>query len=474
MRYNVKILILFLFLAGNLSAQDSLFIRSYGLIGYNYGEKIIQTADSGFILLGNKSGFVGNTDMYLIKVDKYGNYMWDKAYGYDEVNWAEDFVKTKDNGFVITGYMTVPENNNDYNIMLVKTDFAGNLQWMKNYGGSNWDLAHSLIETPDSGFIIAGETYSYGNGNNDIFFLKTDKNGDSVWMKTYGGLNTDIGYDINYCHDGNFIMTGVTNSFGHGGYDAYLMKLDNNGDSIWSRTYGDTLDDKAFAGIETFDHGIAITGSTNDFNAQGQDACILKIDSTGNKKWINTYGGPNDEEQYDIIEMPQKGFFSVGYTTSFGYVGSKEFYMIITDQDGWFITGPTYGGEDNDVAYSCINTLSGGLAIIGTTESMGLGISNILFLKSDSMGSTNINSYIHITDIDDNLSESQNISIFPNPASDNITISYDSNLKLNNIMILDLIGQPIKSIHPEPGTNTTIDLSDLPNGIFLIVIKEDN
>lgn len=473
MKHTLKILIFFMIVSVKLNAQDSLYIRTYGLKGYNYGEKIIQTADSGFTILGNKSGFVGNTDVYLIKTDKYGGFVWDKAYGSDEVDWAEDFVKTKDNGYAIAGYITIPQNNDDYNILLMKTDSVGTLLWMKNYGGSNWDLAHSLVETPDSGFIVTGETYSYGNGNNDAFVLRTDKNGDSLWMKTYGGQNSDNAYDISACNDGSFILTGSTRSFGKGGYDIYLLKIDTSGDTLWTRTYGDTLDDKAFAGIETSDNGIAVTGSTYNFNANGKDAYILKTDENGNQQWLRVYGGSLEEEQYDIIEKPYGYLFTAGYTSSFGYVGTKELYMINTDSYGWFMTGPTFGGSKEDVANSCINTLSGGLAIIGSTESMGLGLSNILLLNSDSMGNTNINAYIHITNISENPVEEKNLNIFPNPASDQLTIVNDPNNKLDAILFYDILGNLYKEIHPGNGSISNIDLTDLPDGIFLIIIRDE-
>lgn len=470
MKRSIFAILILLLATVSVYSQDSLFIRTYGLIGYNYGEKVIQTPDSGFIILGNKSGFIGNTDAYLIKTNKYGDYSWDKAYGNAEIDWAEDFVRTYDHGYVIAGYMTVPESNNDYDIMLLKTDSIGNLLWTYHYGGTSWDFAHSIIETPDSGFIITGETYSFGNGNNDVFFLKTNKEGDSLWMKTYGGINSEIGYDINLCHDDNYIITGITNSFGHGMYDAYLIKINPEGDTIWSKTYGDTLDDKAFAGIETSDHGFAITGSTRNYGVQGQDAYILKTDASGNENWIRTYGGSNEEEDYDIIEMPNNNLFIVGYTKSFGNIGSKEFYMIITDPGGWFVTGPTFGGEEDETARACINTMTGGLAIVGSTESLGLGLSNILLLKSDSMGATNIGSHVHITDLEEYVSNNS-YTIYPNPSSGLITIVNDPNVIPDKIEIFDQMGQKVYSVENVYEYEMTFDLSDLCSGTYLMVVN---
>jgi hypothetical protein len=447
------------------SAQDSIFNKTYGQIGYNYGEKVIQKIDSGYIILGNKSGFIGNTDVYIVRTNKTGNFIWDKAYGGSEVNWAEDIKPTADGGYIITGYISIPNNDNDYNIMLLKTDSVGNTEWLKNYGGSNWDLGHSVVETADSGFIVAGETYSFGNGNNDIFLLKTDKNGDSLWSKFYGGQNTDVAYDISVCHDGNFIVTGYTNSFGKGGFDAYLLKINPYGDTLWTRTYGDTLDDKTFSGIETQDHGFALTGSTMNFNAQAQDGVIFKADSAGNFLWARVIGGINNEEFYDIFQNSDQSLFMAGYTESFGYVGTKDFYMVKIDKDGWYIFGPTSGGDQADIAKSCIPTSDGGYAVIGTTERWGPGILNILLIKMNSVGYLDT-SYSHITGINEH--SLRNFSIFPNPVSDNLHINIPAEHLLSDIIVYNYIGQVVSKTKQVDGYVTNIDFSGFPEGIYII------
>ncbi|MFA4852551.1 MAG: T9SS type A sorting domain-containing protein [Bacteroidales bacterium] len=461
MKHLLNILILLEIAPLLSSAQDSVFNKTYGQIGYNYGEKVIQKSDSGYIILGNKSGFVGNTDVYIVRTNNTGNIVWDKAYGGSEVNWAEDIKPTADGGYIITGYMNIPDNN-DYNIMLLKTDSGGNTEWLKNYGGSNWDFGHSVVETADSGFIVAGETYSFGNGNNDVFLLKTDKNGDSLWSKFYGGSNTDIAYDVSVCHDGNFIITGYTNSFGKGGYDAYLLKITSSGDTLWTRTYGDTLDDKTFSGIETQDHGIVLTGSTMTFNAMAQDGVIFKADSAGNFLWAGVIGGIYNEEFYDILQNSDESLFMAGYTESYG---SKDFYMVKTDKDGWYNFGPTSGGDKTDIAKSCIPTSDGGYAIIGTTERWGPGISNILLIKTNSVGYLDT-SYSYITGIDEH--SIRNFSIYPNPVSDNLHINIPEERLLSDIVVYNYLCQVVSKTKPADGHVTNIDFSGFPEGIYII------
>lgn len=469
MKFLFSICVLCLFFAGNAISQDSVFIRSYGLTGYNYGEKIIQDADTGFLILGNKSGFVGNTDVYLVKTNKYGNLVWDKAFGSDEINWADDFVFTTDSKYAIAGYMSITANNNDYNLMLIKADADGNMLWMKNYGGNNWDIAHSILETPDGGFIIVGETYSFGNGNSDVFLLKTDKDGDSLWSKTYGGINNDAAYDISFCHDGNYIITGMTNSFGNGGYDAYLLKINPSGDTLWTKTFGDTLDDKAYAGIETKDHGIIFAGSTRNYNVQNQDGIILKTDSIGNYLWKQLINGEENEDLSDIVQDKNENFFFVGYTESYGYVGTQDFSISFRDKNGNFITGITYGGEKQDYANACINTNTGGYAIVGTTESMGPGISNILVIKMDSLLHTNSTNYIHVLDISEQ--EKNDIIIYPNPVSEYLFINISETNTLKNISIYNITGNIIFQKEIDNYNNLSIGFKEIPEGVYIIRLQ---
>lgn len=459
--------ILFLLLFPIISfGQDTVFIKSYGQKGYNYGMKVMQTSDDGYIILGNKSGFVGNTDVYLLKTDFAGNYIWDKAFGSGEIDWAEDIITTKDHGYVITGFQTT-NLSSDYNFMLLKTDSIGNMIWIKNYGGSNWDLAHSVIETPDSGYIMVGETYSFGNGNNDIYILKTNKNGDSLWSKVYGGFQNDVANDISNVHDGNFLITGTTSSFGKGKDDIYIIKINNTGDTLWTKTFGDTLDDKANAGIETVDHGIAITGSTQNFGAKAMDGFLMKLNSTGNELWTRVYGGPNEEECYDLIQKANEQYFMAAFTSSYGFVGSQDFYMLVADKNGWYINGTTFGDEKDEAAKSCVRAIDNGFAVIGTTASMGLGITNILFIKTDSLGNSNASTYTHITDIQEE-SALEDFSLYPNPVDNLLNIRFPQKNSLQSILIWNSIGQCVYDSKVYNNYSAKVDFSSLQEGIYIV------
>lgn len=462
-----RLIYLLIFFPLIISAQDNKFVRTYGLKGYNYGEKAIQTKDNGYLLLGNKTGFMGNTDVYIVKINSTGKIVWDKAFGDTQINWAEDFIQTSDKAYMITGYTTSGENN-DYDILIMKIDTSGNLLWKKNYGGEKWDLGHSITETLDKGFLISGETYSEGNGNNDILLLKINSNGDSIWNKSYGGTLHDAAHDITRCQDSSYLITGYTNSYGNGAFDMYILKVNQLGDTIWTKTIGGPLDDKAFSGIENKNHEIVLTGSTLNYNAKKQDGIIVKTDSIGNYKWERLIGGDNNEEFYEIIENINGGYFITGYTESYGYAGTKDCYSILTNSDGWFIGGPTYGRENFDISKSCIQTSDKGYLTIGSTESLGLGLSNILIVKRDSNTFTNENNYSHFTDIE--TYNEKSIALYPNPVADFLYIKTDHNNPMKEVIMYNTVGSIVYRKNTDSNVSHTISFKDFQKGVYIISI----
>jgi ribosomal protein S11 len=165
-------------------------------------------------------------------------------------------------------------------IFLIKTDASGNLQWAKTYGGTGWDYAYSVQQTSDGGYIVAGHTNSFGAGYYDIFLIKTDANGNVIWAKTYGGTYSDYASSVQQTSDGGYIVAGYTFSFGAGINDIFLIKTDANGNVIWAKTYGGTVGDEAYSVRQTSDGGYIVAGGTWSFSVEG--AFLIKTDANGN------------------------------------------------------------------------------------------------------------------------------------------------------------------------------------------------
>ena len=266
--------------------------------------------------------------------------------------------------------------------LLVSGLYAGAVTkvWEKIYGGDIWDGAEAIIPTKDGRFIVAGYTMSFGNGIYDVYLMKIDENGNKIWQKTYGGSDDDIALAITSTKDGGFIIVGYTESFGNGKSDVYLIKIDENGNKIWQKTYGGNKSEGAFAITKTEDGGFIVAGETESFSVNGWDIYLIKIDKDGNKIWQKTYGGKDYEEASAITKTKDGGFIVVGGTNSFGN-GEMDVYLIKIDKDGTKVWERAYGGRSLDEAYAVTPTKDGGFIVGGYTESFGNGVSDAYLIK---------------------------------------------------------------------------------------------
>jgi hypothetical protein len=305
--------------------------------------------------------------------------LWTKTYG----DWHEDggfsIDQTTDGGYIVTGSIFVIQKN-DYDLWLLKTDSLGDTLWTKTYGGDEWDYGVSIQQTPDHGYIIAGQTESYGPGYTNIWLLKADSLGDTLWTKTYGGTGNQYTYSVKKTMDSGYIISGCTNSYGAGGLDAWLIKTDSLGDTLWTKVYGGYYHDVASSVIQTPDMGYAFTGLT-----QLMDLYIVKTDSLGSMQWAKCYAGINVEWGYDIQETPGSGYIIIGITSSLG-AGAGDIWLLKTDSLGDTLWTKTYGGEDEDFGYAIDRTSDGGYILAGYTESIGAGARDVYVIKTDSLG----------------------------------------------------------------------------------------
>jgi len=164
--------------------------------------------------------------------------------------------------------------------------------WAASYGGSYPDYVSSIQQTSDGGYIVAGHTLSFGVGDRDFWVLKLDEEGNVEWQKAYGGSDYDWATSIQQTDDGGYIVAGYTFSFGAGGYDFWVLKLNENGNVEWQKTYGGSDDEEAYSINQTDDGGYIVAGgSTYSFEPGGYDVWVLKLDEEGNVEWQKTYGG---------------------------------------------------------------------------------------------------------------------------------------------------------------------------------------
>jgi hypothetical protein len=274
----------------------------------------------------------GGNDVYLVKTDANGNMLWNKTYGGTGTDQGDSVIQTSDGGYAITGYSNSFGTN--YDVLLVKTDANGVMQWNKTYGGTGIDHAFSLVQTSDGGYAVAGITISFGSGGYDVYLVKTDASGTMQWNKTYGGTGHDYGYSLILTNDGEFAIGGYTNSFGVIGNDFYLVKASADGTMQWNKTYGGVFNDMARSLIRTSDGGYALAGYTNSFGLGGDDMMLLKMDASGNMQWNETFGGTGTDQGYAVVRAGDGGYVVAGHSDSFSTL--FDMFLFKTDIQGDF------------------------------------------------------------------------------------------------------------------------------------------
>ena len=319
--------------------------------------------------------------------------LWSRTYGGSYWDVCNAVQVTSDGGFVLAGE-TESFGAGVAQWYVVKTDAEGDTVWTRMYGGNSWDECYSVEETTDGGFILGGYTHTYGAGDDDIWLVKTDGTGNTVWMQTFGGVESDYCYSVREAADGGYVIGGNTRSFGDGGVDFWLVKTDESGDSVWSRTYGGSSHDVCYSVIQTLDGGFALCGFTRSYGPAapfGSNMWLVRTDDAGDTLWTRTFGGVSGSECNTVEQTSDGGFLLGGHTWSFG-IGTPEYdnvYLVKTDSNGEVEWTQTLGGVYSDVCRQVRQTEDGGYILGGITSSFGIGApaySNAWVIRVDADG----------------------------------------------------------------------------------------
>ena len=272
-------------------------------------------------------------DIFVIKTDAQGNLEWQRSYGDAQDETANSIDISIDGGFIISGEV-INENTGFSLCYLIKIDNEGELDWSNTFGGSQNDNGLSVISTNDAGFAITGMTRSLGDSNGDVWLIKVNSNGEMEWERTYGGDDTEYGRTIQQTVDGGYIIIGQTESFGLGYNDAYLIKTDSQGNEIWSQTFGGQGTDQGRQVVNTLDEGYLISGYTDSFGTLGGfNFWLVKANSLGELEWQRFYGEQGDDRGLSGIQTSDGGYAIAGYTNS-GTSSGSDILFIKTDNNG--------------------------------------------------------------------------------------------------------------------------------------------
>jgi len=454
-------------------AGDTLWTRTYGeksdttiniVNGSgNEGYSLTQTSDNGFLFVGERHAFAGGqSDAYAVRLDNEGELLWAKTYGGGDNDYAYAVSETDDGGFVMAGF-TESYGAGIRDMYLFKTDNTGELDWARTYGGTSIDAAFDMQQTADGGFILVGYTFSF-SGSSDIYVIRTDATGEVLWQKTYGGALNDIGHAILQTEDGGFIICGETESFGVENIDAYLVKIDEDGIVEWSKAYGGEEFEAGKSIAISNDGGYVFVGYTRSFGAGGEDLYLVKTDGVGELVWTKIFGGEFDDSAQSIKSTADNGYVMTGYTKSFG-TGFSDVYLIKTDDLG-----------DSGCEQGTGNTQVTDVLTIETSITSIVQDGGGVLEPNTIAGYTNtgISDPCDFVDAVEALDKNPMFQIYPNPAMNYLTIETNeqSTLKRIQVTIYDMLGREVQSFKLNGG-NDTIDVSLLPKGIFILNVFVD-
>jgi hypothetical protein len=327
---------------------------------------------------------------------------WEKSYGGSSFDEAYSIIQTHDEGFLIAGYSLsidgdISNNKGADDYWVIKLDSTGMLEWERSYGGSDYDMAYHLAQTKEGGYIITGTSKSTdkdvtnSKGEWDYWIIKLSSNGELEWEKTYGGSSYDSGNSISQTNDCGFIVAGNVFSkdgdisTNKGAYDYWVIKLDSTGMLEWEKSYGGNGNDWANSIIQTFDGGYIVAGSCwstygdKSVSRGKTDYWIVKLSSIGELEWEKTFGGEDDEIANTVIQTLDKGYIVVGYSESLGFDitnnrGEADCWIVKINESGELEWEKSLGGSSNDYARSIVQTLDKGYIIAGITSSKDLDV----------------------------------------------------------------------------------------------------
>lgn len=454
----IHLLILSLMLSFAVEAQQVRFKYTYGGTSYDYGRSAKQIFDKGYIAAGSTSSFgLGNMDILLIRTDSMGAQRWARNYGGTNVDHAYCVQQTQDTCFIIAGY-TNSFGAGGYDFYLIKTDTSGNVKWAKTYGGSDWEFAYSVQQTSDGGYIIAGGTYTNTAGDEDVYLVKTNSTGDTLWTKKYGGAGQDEARSVKQTSDGGYILTGFSKTASDTLGNVYVIKTNSTGDTTWTRKYGGTKADFGNDVIESVAFSrYFVCGGTNSFGLPDLDFYLLVLQLNGDTiitHKIEPGSGGGDDVANGLTAGPGSKFAFIGSNYS-ASAGLNDAFFFQFDQNGYYTAATSYGTFQHDEGFSIQTTADKGYIICGYTDSTqtGFGQPNLFLVKTDSAGATVKKFSVGSHEIA--APERSFTRIYPNPMGRTATISI-ANPSRNHIDPEQVIIKAVDILGRELGTGIVI------------------
>ncbi len=465
-------------LAISLQAQPpSKFYQKFGGTGVDIGYGIRETFNRQYIICGSTSSYgYGSEDAFLQLIDSMGQNIWSKNYGGVMTDVAKNLIiNPADSGFIFTGN-TNSIGNGGYDVFVVRTDKNGNMIWQKSFGGFDWDFGNDIAFAPDGNIVVCGYSYNSKYGKSDGILMKINTStGTQIWQKNYGGIEDDDFRAIKLTPDNFFILTGKTNSYNDIQGDIYFFKTNLNGDSVLFKTYG--LVNKVDYGndiLKDYTNDYLIGGGSESYSFGMKDAFILKIDSVGNFIWVNNFGKADLDEEVSKVNLVYN--YQGRYTISYSEIDLPSFKRdpknLVLALNGFYMFGTSFGESEDEELFGTTNTSDKGYIGVGYTKSYGAILEDIYVIKYDSM----FNFGGELIGIKENYFKPNSLKVYPTiVTNDNPFITIESDKEIT-YSLFDIYSRELYT-SGKPDKNftlkTSIDFQEMNIGLYILRINRE-
>jgi hypothetical protein len=340
----------------------------YGGAGADGGRALCRGVDGGFFLVGYTFSHDGDPDMMVIKTDASGTVVWSKAFGGAGVEYGNACLTTRD-GYLVTGFTTsIGAGSRD--VIAIRMDTRGQAIWTRTYGGKDVDVGTALAETGDGRYVIGGFTRSLGAGEEDLYLIEIDPEGNRSWHRSYGGSRSEMGNSVHRVPEGGYVLGATTGTYGKGNCDFFMIRTDSRGREMWSKPYGNKGRrgygyDWMSASTPVRDGGWVMVGHTDARDIL--DVYVTRVDTKGRPIWSKILGdGPFFDYGSAVVETADGGFVVCGTTKSIR--GDNDILLTGLDSAGNLIWKKKLGGPGSDWGRSLMVTGDGSCVVLGQTR----------------------------------------------------------------------------------------------------------
>lgn len=449
------------------------FYKIFTNNGYDFGQGVVQLEDSSYVITGSSSSFTeGPSQAFLLKVDSLGNYLWSRHYGGNESDWGRRVLNWNDSIFYVTGHSN-SLGSGSYNFFLIKTDENGEQLIEKHYEKSGWDKLNDAVLSTDSMIYMVGETTGTINGNSDFYVVKANQDGDTLWTKSFGSVGDDSFQSIKQLNDTTFYIVGKTFNADSTLTKAAVVKLHSNGQVLWIKEFGQNghyeLNDFFFD--ITFLRAVGTRVHPIDGD---NDEYLLSIGLTGSFDFEYNVHSPGYVNYDNVCKYGSNDriYIASYYRNDFSSGGSYDVGITrFTEDFNWDVAFVNIGFELEDRSGQIIPTSDGGAVSVGFVNGTDLGGSGIYIIKigaNDEFPVVDLNNISTLVSIPEMSDFANPISVFPNPSIGYFTVKTKVQTKLD---VLDLSGKIV--YHDKIIDESLISTINWEKGVYLLKFQTD-